>query len=72
MPKRDRKKKQQHSEGSSSASSGLMGSLRGGMKSVAGTGKDRPRSRGRTQRIWDVAFWVLVIAALVVFLMRRF
>jgi hypothetical protein len=72
MGKRDRKKKRQQqrpSEGSGGG--GVLTSLRGGFKKVAaGGGKTGPRTP--MQRVWDVVFWVVILALLAFFAYRRF
>jgi hypothetical protein len=71
MSQRNKKRrKQQRSEESETSSSGLMGSLRGGMKRAAGAGPAKRRTPA--QRALDIVFWLLIIAALVFFVARRF
>lgn len=54
-------KKKTHSQHRrpTSKSGGIFSSMRGGMKSLAGTGKKLPRKKGFT--FWDVLFYILVV-----------
>ncbi|MGI5861825.1 MAG: hypothetical protein ACOX6T_07165 [Myxococcales bacterium] len=71
---RSKRKKKSGSGGSGSAESssggGVMMSLRGGFKSVA-TGNTK-KSKSPASKVWDIAFWVLLAAALIFFMARRF
>jgi hypothetical protein len=49
---------------------GVMMSLRGGFKDVASGGQKGKRST--VQKVWDIVFWVLIVAALIFFMSRRF
>ena len=55
--------------GGGSEGGGLMTSMRSGFKNVANPGA---KKRGRASRVWDIGFWVLVLAALLYFASRRF
>lgn len=57
-------------ESSADNSGGVMSSLRGGFKRVAAG--ERKGSRTPLQRAFDIAFWVLVLAAVLFFAVRRF
>lgn len=65
MAKKDKKRKQQRSGGEDEyqGSGGLLTSMRGGIKSVAGTSGARGPKTG-LQRVGDILFWVAVIAVL--------
>ena len=70
---RSKRKKKSGTSGSSSAGEssrgGVMMSLRGGFKSVA-TGKAK-KTKSTAGRVWDVVFWLLLVAAVVFFAMRQ-
>ncbi len=71
MSRRDKRKKHQHPHGEDTGNynSGLLGSMRGGLKRAAGQGA--PGRKGRAQRALDIILWIAVIAALVYFISRR-
>ncbi len=68
--KRKKKSGSGPSSGAESSGGGLMMSLRGGFKNVA-TGNPK-KAKGTTGKVWDVIFWVLLAAAAVFFMARRF
>ncbi len=54
--KNRRKRRASTSSGSSSGGSGIFSSMRGGMKSMVGTGKKKSTKKEVT--FWDVLFWI--------------
>lgn len=70
MAKQKKIRKASHHSGGETSSRGVMSSLRGGFKNLAGTGKEGPRTR--VQRTLDVLIWVAVAAALAYFAYQRF
>lgn len=54
--KKKRKKYRSSGAGGSSSSGGIFSSMRGGMKTMVGTGKKKTKKKEVT--FWDVLFWI--------------
>ncbi len=66
MAKKDKKRKQQQRNGGEDeyqGSGGLLMSMRGGIKNVAGTGGASGPRTG-LKRVGDILFWVMIVALL--------
>jgi hypothetical protein len=63
MSKKDKKRKQKRQESDEyTGGGGLLTSMRGGFKSMAGQGgKDAGRRTG-LKKAWDVVFWIVIAA----------